>query len=57
MQTHTQILTQAGILAEAIGRQIWVMTNGKTTFCSLAATPGHTLIARVFGPGDYILEE
>lgn len=57
MQTHTQILTQAGILAEAIGRQIWVMTNGQTTFYSLAATPGHTLIARVFGPGDYLLEE
>lgn len=57
MQTNTQILEQAGILAEALGRQIWIMTDGRTTFCSLAATTGHTLIARVFGPSDYILEE
>ena len=57
MQTHTQLLTQAGILAKEISRQVWLMTNGQITFCSLEATPGYTIIARVFGPGDYILEE
>lgn len=57
MQTHTQILTQAGILAEAIGRQIWVCQQGETIFASLAYVSGSTLIARVFGPGDYLMEE
>ncbi len=57
MQANTKILTQAGILAKEISRQVWIMTNGQITYCSLEATPGYTTIARVFGPGDYILEE
>lgn len=57
MQTLTQILTQAGILAEATGRQIWIVQQGETIFASLAYVSGSKLIARVFGPGDYILEE
>lgn len=57
MQTHTQILTQAGILAEATGRQIWICQQGETIFASLAYVSGSKLIARVFGPGDYLMEE
>lgn len=55
-QTHP-ILKEAASMAEALGRQIWICRQGETIFASLAYVSGSKLIARVFGPGDYILEE
>lgn len=52
-----QLLKDAGILAEALGRQIWICQSGPQVFLSLAVVRGSTLVARVFGQDDYLMED
>lgn len=55
--TLQEALTEAGTLAETIYRQVWVCECGGNLEPQLNPQPGSHLVARVFGAGDFVIDD